>query len=57
MTSSLSYHANHKQVDVIVTWVLVVGANTMNAFQQYVEDTQGEVMCYKALYMRLAILM
>jgi hypothetical protein len=57
MTSSLSYHANHKQIDVIVMWVLVVGANTMNEFQQYVEDTQGEVMCYKALCMRLAILM
>jgi len=45
-----------KQVDVIVMWILVV-TNTMNEFQQYVENTQGEVMCYKALCMRLAILM
>jgi len=56
MSSSLSYHVNHKQVDVIVMWVLVVWENTMNEFQQYVEDTQGEAMRYKTLCMRLVVL-
>jgi hypothetical protein len=57
MTSSFSYHANHKQVDVIVMWVLVFWENTMNEFQRYVEDTQGEAMRYKTLCTRLVVFM
>jgi hypothetical protein len=57
MSFSLSYHVNHKQVDVIVIWVLVVWENTMNEFQQYVEGTQGKTMRYKTLCMKLAVFM